>query len=77
MSTTRNVTRAELVQALAAIGIHVRHGQGFSGMHRTERAAIVGVDMAGTHRALNGERNPEYISLVVQVVDPLPTKPVG
>lgn len=75
MSTTQEVTRAELVRALAAIGIHVAPGNGFAGMHRAASASIVGVDMAGTHRALNGERNPEYVSLVVQVVDPLPAKP--
>lgn len=69
----RRVTRAELVKALASIGVHARPGNGFDGMHRADSAAIVAVDMWGTHRALNGERDDSNTALIVQV-EPEPSK---
>lgn len=70
----RRVTRAELVKALASIGVHARSGNGYAGMHRADSAAIVAVDMWGAHVALNGERDASNVSLIVQVDELEPPK---
>lgn len=62
----RRVTRKELIEALASIGIHVADGHGAQAAHRFSRAAIVGVDMWGDPVKMNGESNPDHPILYVE-----------